>query len=99
MVGSRKLSDPRRQLRHSHDRDLDVLDRGQRIEEAVPLLAALASLTSTAKVGWFSRSLFCNSRSRDAGASWFDDDECAGKPIAKLGSEIHKRLTEGPSHA
>ena len=31
------------EFRTSHDRDLDVVDRGQGIEQAVPLLAALPS--------------------------------------------------------
>ena len=38
-------------------------------------------------------------RSRDAGTSWFDDDESAGDPIAKFSSEIDERLTQRASHS
>lgn len=31
--------------------------------------------------------------------SWLDDDECAGDPIAKFGSDIDEGLTERASHS
>ncbi len=52
-----------------------------------------------ASTAWSSLASFRNSGSRDARTSWLDDDECAGDPSAKFGSDIDDSVTDRASHS